>query len=66
MHAFYLNLVSQTSFNKTKQTLNAPFTPNPAIILKAICQVISKVKLIPIIPKVVTPQLEISVFLRPA
>ena len=57
MLALYLKALSQTSLSKTKQTLKDPFTPNPAIIVNTMNQILSKDAAIPTIPIVVIPQL---------
>lgn len=41
IEAFYLNELPEASFKITKQTLKAPLTPKPAIIVKIINIVIS-------------------------
>ena len=63
--AFYLNYEPAVSFKITKQTLNAPFTPKPAIILNTMYQYILNVKEMATIPSVVIPQANLSVSLLP-
>jgi hypothetical protein len=57
IEARYRKLELQASLSITKQTLKAPFTPKPAMMVNTMNHTLSKETVIPIIPMVVMPQL---------